>query len=147
MDEEKLYIANLAVMKYNEQYGFNYDYRNFEVVSIPPNTNTDFAFEIYTRRFDDYLRLRVYFTIGNYFFISPYRIYDQPNTNTGIGDEIFVTDSVADDVFLSLTNNLIRQSSPNLTEDASLLPIIIQEENGLPILMESGDYILREEGN
>lgn len=145
MEEEKLYIARLAVSHFNEQFQTTYDYTRFEVITIAPNPNTTYGFEIYTYRLDDYLRLRLYVTLGDTMFIAPYRIYDEMNSTTGLGDEIFVTDSVVDNEFLYLTNNYIRRSAPNLVGDPTILPIILNEDGADGLLMEGGDYILLED--
>jgi hypothetical protein len=140
----KRFIVELAVSAYNMQYKTKFNYNDFDVYTIPVNPNSRCAFEIYTTRFDDNLRLRLYANFGVISYVGKYTLKEDKDGHPGSGDELFVADAMIDNEFFYLNNNQIRQSGCSMTVDVNRLDILLQE-NGSPLLLEDNDYILLEE--
>lgn len=139
------FIIELAVNAFNVQFKKNFKYSDFDVVSIPPNTNSTCGFEVHTTRFDDNFRLRLYTTLGVISHVGKYALKEDKDNYPGSGDELFVADAMLDNEFLYLNNNQIRQSSCSIAQDLSKLLILLQEDSSA-LLLEDGNYILLEEG-
>lgn len=98
---EKTFIISMALDKYNSQFGTKFQAKNFEIFSIDPNIYYEKAYEIYSTRVDDYLRLRVYFNISDKDFLGPYRLeVTGPAQTAGLGDEVFVAIGTFDKYYL-----------------------------------------------
>lgn len=137
MDNEmRLFLAQLAVDAYNAQRKpkVKFNYTDFDVVSITPNNNSKFAFELNTIRTDDYFRLRLYCNLSSIIKIGTYRLYDQAGHGTGLGDEIWVSDSLLNNDFLVFHNNLVRQSQTVIKSDESLLNVLLCEDGANAIV-------------
>lgn len=144
------FIIQLAVMAFNAQYNRHYKPEDFDVHSVKGihDNQSRVVYEIYTQRRDDYLRLRLYCTLGNRDVVGRFSLYDQANRPTGLGDEIFAADAVLDNNFLRTHNNIIREGFIDLLPAPWLEAILMMEENGTePILLEDGGYIYLEEGS
>lgn len=144
ISDERNFIINLAVTAFNVQFGFNYNPIDFDVVAIPENTNSHCGFEIYTTRFDDYLRMRLYCNFGSVNTVGTYRLNVDTSIIAGLGDEVFVADAVLDNEFLYSGSNFIRMSCPELGADISRLQIMITEDE-IQLTFEDGEDILLEE--
>lgn len=139
------FIIELAVNAFNLQFNRSFSYDEFDAISIENNPTSHCAFEIYTTRFDDNFRLRLYTSLGNINRVGTYVLKEQIENYPGSGDELFVADAILDQEFLYLNNNQIRQSGCSIAQDISKLMILLQE-NGDALLLENGDFILLEEG-
>lgn len=140
----KQFIIELAVNAFNIQFTRSFDYKDFDVITIRNNPNSHCAFEVYTTRFDDNLRFRLYVTLGNINHVGTYILKEQIDNYVGTGDELFVADAVLDQEFLYLNNNQIRQANCSIDHDVTKLKVLIKE-NGDALLLENGDFILLED--
>ena len=145
MSSTKNFIKTLVVNAYNSQRGRNMSSNDFDMKAIPRNQNSDCAFEVFTSKEDDWLRLRIYASFSSVNLIGPFRIEEeQIASKIGPGDEVLVADAFLDREFFYNDNNYIRR----LVEvegmdigDALLL------ESGEPFLMEDGTLFLLESAN
>ena len=102
------------------------------------------GYEIYSKKFKDFFRVRLYCKLGNYTDITPITLEEDVN-NVGVnGDEIYVAYATLDNSFLYIDNNEVRQDFNQFVFDPTLLRIILSE-NDLGIQTEDGFYILQED--
>lgn len=89
---EKQFLINLAISRFNEQYGRDIDPTTINIKSISPNYGSDLGYELQTLRKTDYLRLRMYLSFSRVDGVMPYRLeVDKTFIPDALGDEIFVT--------------------------------------------------------
>jgi hypothetical protein len=145
MSEMKSFIKTLVVNAYNSQRSKTMLSSDFDVKAIQKNQNSDCAFEVFTQREDDWLRLRIYATFSSVNLIGPFRVEEEEDiAHTGSGDEVLVADAFLDKEFFYNDNNYIRRlvevEGMNIG-DALLL------ESGEPFLLEDGTTLLVESAN
>lgn len=135
---DKAIIANIAVTRYNEQFGTKFNPADFDVFSIQPAYSNTHGYEIYTERNDDSLRLHLYFNIGQKDDFMPYRLENDLQDIKGeLGDEVFVTIGLVDRYYIESRQALFGWIDRSFDE----LPILLQE-NGEPLLTEDDGFIL-----
>ena len=88
-DQEKAFLANMAVSAFNDQYNQTLDPANFTIKSLLPNYGCDYGYEFESKT--DILRLRMYFNLGDLDFFLPYRLeVDTTYRPDMLGDEVYV---------------------------------------------------------
>ena len=94
-------MINLAVDKFNSQYGLNIDPDECTIVSIRSNYGCTYAYEIDTNRTDDALRLRMYFNLLNQDGLGDYRLeVDETFLKDQLGDEVYVAIGTVNSYYL-----------------------------------------------
>lgn len=132
----KSFIIQLVVSAYNDQTSKKMVVDDFDVKGIKKNQNSDAGFEVFTKRADDWLRLRIYATFSATNEVGPFRVEEQETiSQIGSGDEVFVADAYLDREFFYGDNNYIRR-----------LIDIADDDVGNALLLESGDALLLEDG-
>lgn len=141
MDDRQYLIAQ-AVNQYNTQFAKSLAYDYFDVRSIPTRVNFDRSYEVYSVRFDDYLRLHIHLTFSDSDRLGPYRVEtDQTHAVAALGDEVFV--SVGSINRFYVDSGYYKFNT--IQADETSLPVLLME-SGMALLDESGDYILLETG-
>lgn len=143
IDDIKVYIINLIVSNYNKQFGTKYLNDDFEIMNISSLQNTDCGFEVYTKREDDYLRLRFYATYANQTIVGRFSYYVEKNSDIPLGDEIFVANGYLNIDNLGDRARVILKSCPAF--DLTGYEGILLDENNLAFITgEDGTAILLE---
>ena len=136
--EEKRFLLRLGVSAFNTQFNLKYAPEQFDVFQIPANKNSDFGFEFRTLLSTDYVRFRLYCTIGNTDSVGMFFLYDEVNRSVGPGDEIYVADAQLSNEFLYSGNNQIRQAFTLATYAPPVDSIYLQAENEDILMAEDG---------
>lgn len=143
------FVIRLAVDAFNHQFGYNFNHGAFDLISIDTESQTHCAFEVYTTRFDDQLRLRCYANLGSKNHVGQYVLKENDDPTIGNpGDQVptvFVANMELDQEFLHLNNNFIRKSGCQFDVDLMRLMILLKESQEA-FTMEDGSYVLLEEG-
>ncbi len=89
---EKVFLTELAVSRFNEQYGRSIDPAGCTIFSIVPNYGEAYGYEIATITTGDNLRLRIYFSLQNLDNLNPYRLeVDTTLIEGALGVEVYVS--------------------------------------------------------
>lgn len=145
---EKQFLIGLALRHYNEQFSKNMLVAESSIRSIRLRFGFDRSYEVYTRRGDDNVRLHMHIRFEGTDGLSKYRVeVDYKLTEiqgaTGtLSDEVFVTTGTIDPYYLCAG---IYKFLP-IDEDVALSPILLAED-GIALILESGDQILLEDSN
>jgi hypothetical protein len=142
--EARDFIISLAVHSFNRQKKTNYDAKDFEIINIENTTSGDYAFEIYSSRFDDYFRMRLYCSLGNINRVSNYQLQEEYEASNGVVNKVFVADALLDNEFLHSDNNFIRRSFPKFEPNSNLLNVLLHENGQDGILLEDNSYLILE---
>lgn len=140
----KAYLIQLVINRFSLQYKRPLNVRDFDAFTIPPRVGSVVGYEIYSKKFKDFFRVRLYCKVGNYTDITPITLEEDVNNVGVIGDEIYVAYATLDNSFLYIDNNEVRQDFNQFVFDPTLLRIILSE-NDLGIQTEDGFYILQED--
>jgi len=139
---EREFLISLAINRFNLQFNRTFQISDFDVKSIQPAYKCSRGYEVYSVRFDDFLRLRVYFNFGNGTSLGPYRLETDITHAVGVlGDEVFVSFGEIDSDFKNLDIFKFQDSDIDVTRYQILIA-----ENNEAILTEDGEYILLEDG-
>lgn len=137
---EKEFLIGIAITQFNVQFGRKFLTSDFDIMSIDPNSYSDRGYELVTIRLDDQVRLRMYVTFADDFFVSGYRLVNTGDAVLGaLGDEIYVSDVRVPRSYLEDGIYKFR----TLTTDWSLLPITLTEQNQ-PLVSMDGIYFIPE---
>lgn len=131
------YIIQQAVNNFNQQFGKSFDPATFAIEAIEKRADGNFAFEVYTLRSDDQLRLRLYYTIGDGDWVGKYRL-ETRNPHNLVAESIEVYSALA-----SLDNFHLENSTFSLEpflSAPSQVDFLIQPINQ-PYLLENGSFI------
>lgn len=91
LQSEDSFLRRFAVDRFNRQYGKNFDPDRCEIRSIVPGYNKTYGYEITTARTDDFVRMKIFFSLGNLDQLSPYRLEVDGKVATGsLEDEVYV---------------------------------------------------------
>ena len=141
--DERQFLIQQAVNTFNGQFGKQFTVEDFDIFSLPTHVHFDLSYEVYSVRFDDFLRLHMHLIFDKVDELKAYRL-ETDNTHTvgALGDEVFVTTGKVDSYYRDSGQYRFH---PIVTSDAAL-PVIL-DETGFGILAESGDFILEEFAN
>lgn len=141
--KEREFLIKLAIDKFNTQFNSDILINECDIYSIPATFSTNLGYEIYTRRADDNLRLRIYLLINNYDSLMDYRVEVDPQKNFigGLGDEIFVAIGTLDRYYKEQKIYTFNWLSPSGSSDVSAILL----EDGRPIMLEDGSGFLQLE--
>lgn len=145
LTELRKYLIETAVRRYNEQFLTNHKPEEFDIVTIQ-HKRYKYAFEIFTIRDDDSLRLRMYLEPSVSTQVGLYRILEHANGWTGNGDEVYVTyGTIGSDAF-TFRNNLVRRVIDFSPKSIDSLFILLMEDDQ-PFILEQGnsEYLHMEE--
>lgn len=138
--KERALLIQMAILKYNRQFNHSFKAEDCDILSIPTRVNFDLSYEIYSVRFDDYLRLHIHLTFDNKFGLKDYRLENDGTTAAGVlGDEVFVAVGTIDRYY---RDERIFRFAPIVPSEAAL-PVILMESS-YAILGEDGDFLLLE---
>lgn len=137
---EKQFIIQFALQRFNQQYNRQLQVIDFDAKSITPNYTSQLAYEVFSVRLDDYVRLRMYLTYHTYDNIGPYRLEVDGSLGTGVlGDEVYVCQGTIDRFYVESGTYKFAV----LEEDITLWNLTLSED-GDGLITEGGDYILLE---
>lgn len=131
------YIIQQAVNNFNQQFGKSFDPSTFAIEVIEKRADGNFAFEVYTLRSDDQLRLRLYYTITDTDSVGKYRL-ETRTPHSLIPESIEVYSALA-----TLDNFHLENRTFNLEpflSSPSQVDFLIQPINQ-PFLLENGSFI------
>lgn len=132
------FIKKSALDQFHRQYGRKLNMGDFEVFSIRPCYSNTHGYEVFSINPEDKLRLHVYFNIGQRTDFLPYRLEnDMSNIPGALGDEVYVMIGFVDGSYARYEKMKFLWID-NPTFDLGVL----LQENGAPILLEDGGYIL-----
>lgn len=133
---EDEFLIEFAIRKYNRQFNRSFTRDEFTVRSITPRVNTQLGYEFTTKRFDDFVRLRVYFNFGRLDDMKDYRLeVNHPSYTNALGDETFVAFGTIDRHYLDSGTYRFRWLGPDFTK----MPIFVTED-GFPMVDDQGRY-------
>ena len=139
--EEKDFLIDLAVLKFNQQYGRSFKKEQFTIKSIPKKVQADRSYEIKTKRQDDFLVLHLHCRFASSDGISSFRLENARAAQTGqLGDETYVADASIDNYYI---RNGIYKFAP-INEDSPVTGASLLLEDGTELLLEDGTPILLE---
>lgn len=103
---EPEFLITYTLKIFNSHYNKDFVPQDFRIKSIVPTYDSTHGYEIYTKRTDDFLRIRLYFNITSDSKIRLIRLEQEANNYLpGInGDEIYV---ILTDMPSYFTDNLI----------------------------------------
>jgi hypothetical protein len=141
---EKQFIIQLAVDQFNAQYNRSMLHTDFDARSIEPNQFSILAYEVFTVRLDDYVRLRMYLEYGPYDNLGPYRLeVDGSTGGVGVlGDEVYVTSGQVDSYYRE--SGLYRFGLLNV--DTATWNILLDEMGNEWITEATGEFFILETG-
>lgn len=139
LKETKEFLIGLALRGYNEQFQTKYKTSDFDVVSIRHKLYK-YSFEVFTKRDDDSLRLRMYLEPGAKTSIGLFRMYEHEQGWIGTGDEVFVTYGNLGSDFFAYCNNSIRRLVDLSSTDYQNMAVALLED-GTPLLLEDNSYL------
>lgn len=139
--DQREFLIKATLRAFNEQYHRDYKYEDFDIVSIH-HTYYKYAYEVYTIRDDDNVRLRLYFSLGPVTRIGRFKLHEATQTHLGNGDEIYASYGVIGDDFFAYSHSIGK-----ITRDVNFLPAdfeqmaVVKLESGFPLLLEDGSYL------
>lgn len=134
---EREFIINLAINAFNLQYSRNINPKECDAYSIPKNKTSRMAYEVYTLRTDDAVRMRIYLNFGKHDGLSPFRLEtDNQNIVNALGDEVYVSSGYVDKFYYD--NRIYKFST--MEQDPSAMNIITSL-TGTPFVTFEGEYI------
>ena len=137
LQSEELFLLNTAVKAFNKQYGRSIDPQLCTIRSIPGAYGKTYGYEILTARTDDFLRLRMYFSIGGLDAFSPYRIELQGDTAVGsLADEVYVMNGVVNRYYVDSGTYRFRWIGPQPHE-----LLRFDDMDGVPMNWMDGDKV------
>lgn len=136
------FLVRFAVRKFNEQFNKKFDYTHFAVKQIDKGTRHHQAYELFTVRQDDYLRLRIYIRFDRFDELKNYRIELEENlyNPTGNEDEVHVAEGTIAKSWID--NGIYRfrdMTEVNVPGD------FILDENMFQLMTEDGELISLED--
>lgn len=135
------YLINLAVEKYNLELKENKDPSDFNIRPIPLNIRTNLACEVFTKREDDFLRLRLYLVFSDITQLIPYKVeVDRSDSISDLTDEVYVTTGDINFYYVLLNIGRLMCNVGGGSPPPPPDPII-----GFYLLLEKGGYILTED--
>lgn len=143
MLNEKQFIIQFALQKFNHQYNRSIKVEDCDAKSIQPNRFSVQAYEIFSVRLDDFLRLRLYINLSKVDKLGSYRLeVDGSEAVNQLGDEVYVATGTLDRYYYE--SGLYK--FPWLGEDVTLWNLSLSEE-GDGLITEQGEYIVLEGTN
>lgn len=139
--KEHDHIKAAALRFFGVQFNKQLNPADFAIICVPKKADYPLAFEIFTTRIDDFLRLRVYLQITSSDNFQPFKLeVTTPYVNNSPEDEVWVTLGSLDKYHIE---------SGYLKEDGlyrcpDMVDNILLMEDGNAILAEDGSYILME---
>lgn len=140
------YIVDLAVTAFNDQFGFNFNPRDFFILSLPDNVMGKCAYEISNPDAYDDVKLHLYCTLTDNVVVYPYRLKDNQDFPTGPASKVYVAMAELNEEVLALNNNYIRRECPVFVLEPSTLNTFLLERDSQPILDEMYEYFQYEDG-
>ena len=138
--DDRLFLKQLALIKFDAQYGRYMNINDLDIFSIPPDYGTDRGYEIFTIDPSDKFRIRIYVDFTTRDFLNDYRLeVDNNEITNSLGDEVFVAIGEVDIDYI--TSGQTSFPWIDMPETAGM---VLVQENGEAILLESGDLILLE---
>lgn len=136
------FLVSYAVNKFNQQFNKRFDYKGFAVHQIEEGSRHHRAYELYTLKDNDYLRLRIYIRFGRFDDLKNYRVEVEENlyNPSGLEDEVHVAEGTISKSWID--NGIYRFRKMT---DVSVPGDYILSETGVHIFDEDGDYILLED--
>ena len=140
---EKHFIIKMILDQFNDQYKKHIKVNECDAKSIHNNTYSDIAYEVFTKRFDDFVRIRVYFSFNKHDKINNFSLeVDTSDIRNRLGDEVFVADGTIDRYYKQYNVYKFNWMSQDETSWE-----ILMLENTESLLFEDGNDILLESGS
>lgn len=139
--KEHNFIKELALKFFKNQFNKNIDPAECGIICIDKKPEYPIAFEIYTIRADDFMRIRIYLQLGKSDNLQPYKLeVSAPYHNLSAQDEVWVTLGTFDKYHIE--SGFLKETMLYHCPQQSLN--ILLAENGEPIYAEDGSYIVLE---
>lgn len=138
--EMREYVLTVSIAAFNHQYGKQFQKNEFDVITIPHRSGDAVAYEVFSKKFKDFFRIKIYCKIGSGLSLSPIILREDNNTPY----PVYVTEMILDRGMLYLDKNEIRQMFHEIEFDPTRLAIILGEDM-VPIVTEGGFYIIQED--
>lgn len=136
------FLISLAIKKYNSQFSQALVIENCTISTIPVRRDFDRSYEVSTKKESDFLRLHIHLVFSSIDNIDLYRLeVDGTNYRNALGDEVFVATGSIDSYWRD--SGTYKFNSLNYL-DPSISAILL--EDGSPVYMEDGSYLLTEVG-
>lgn len=140
---EREFIIQLAVNSFNAQYNASIRLSECDAKSIQPNGYSAIAYEVYTVRQDDNVRIRLYLNFGHHDRMGEYRLEVDGSDAVGrLGDEVYVALGFVDVFYRDSGLYKFHWMGVDLTS----WNIFITEDGQPFINEETGEYFLTETG-
>lgn len=140
---EKDFIIQLALSSFNNQYNRNILITDCDAKSILPNQYSTIAYEVFSVRLDDYVRLRMYLDFGTTDNLGRYRLEVDGSEGVGIlGDEVYVTTGFIDRYYKE--SGLYKFNWMGI--DTGLWNIFLSESGDELVTEDTGDLFILEGG-
>lgn len=132
------YLIQFVLDSYNYQYGKNIKASDCSVRSINPRPQSRVAYEVFTNRTDDFLRLRIYMNFGDTDFLDKFRMESDLDLPPGeLGDEVFVAFGYFNRYYLESGDYKFYW----IGENPGGFNILVSSDND-PVVTSHGEYIL-----
>lgn len=133
--KEHDYIKEMVLRSFSVQFNRQLNAADFGLICIPKKSEYVLAFEIFTLRVDDFLRIRVYLQLGGKDDLQPFKL-----EVSGVNR----SNSAEDEVWVTLGSFDIYHLESGFMNENELFKCPDQISNVL--LLEDGGYILTEDG-
>ena len=139
--KEHDYIKELTLKFFNSQFNRQLRPVDFSITCIAKKQDYFLAFEVFTLRTDDFLRMRVYLQMGSSDNLQPFKLeVSSPYYNNSAEDEVWITLGSLD--VYHLESGFLKEN--NLLKCPGIIDNILLLEDGTGILTEDGGFILME---
>lgn len=138
---EKEFLIKKALDQYNSQFGHNIQVADCNIKSLAARVNYDLSYEVWTRRLDDYLRLRMHVLFDRKDSLSRYRLETDGTSGVGIlTDEVFVGTGYIDSYWKE--SGIFK--FPFIYPDDADETAILLEDGTTALLLEDASAVLLE---
>lgn len=140
------FIVKSAITAFNAQYNFTFDWRKYQINSLPAHEAGHCAFEICNYVDDERLKLHIYGRLTGLDIMGDFILCDDVNNPSGPGELVYIATAQFSDEILTFNTNEVRRQCPNFPSIDSQLNCLIDEYFIHAIASEDGGYILFEDG-
>lgn len=140
---EKDFIIQLAVNTFNAQYNQAIEIERCDAKSIEPNERSVLGYEVFTKRLDDFVRLRLYLNFDTTNDISQFKLeVDGTEGSDVLSDEVYVAMGSVNEFYRDTWFYKFKPMGVDIT-----LWDIFLTEDGVPFVSEdTGEYFVQETG-
>lgn len=108
--QDIMFFKEAAVDAFNLQHDTRFNYHDFDIYSIAPNQNSDFAYRLITTRKDDFLVLENHCHVGPYTRFYPYEDVSYQENIPDANGSIFLSYAMVDKLYPIVTKVILTES-------------------------------------